>query len=104
MPVNLFEAVRWYRLAAEQGFAIAQFNLGYCYKRGRGVDVDLLLAYSWFKLAADQGLERAAKAAASVSSVISPAELISANKFYNDLRSRFAVAKESHGRYQLASH
>ena len=31
------EAVRWYRLAAEQGHASAQFNLGVMYARGEGV-------------------------------------------------------------------
>ena len=31
------EAVRWYRLAAEQGFAAAQLNLGNMYTNGQGV-------------------------------------------------------------------
>ena len=30
------EAVRWYRLAADQGVAIAQHNLGLMYGRGCG--------------------------------------------------------------------
>ena len=29
------EAVKWYRLAAEQGGAAAQFNLGWMYANGR---------------------------------------------------------------------
>jgi len=29
--------VKWYRKAAEQGFAIAQFDLGVMYDTGRGV-------------------------------------------------------------------
>jgi len=31
------EAVKWYRLAAEQGDANAQFNLGGMYEDGEGV-------------------------------------------------------------------
>ena len=31
------EAVKWFRLAAEQGDADAQYNLGYMYALGEGV-------------------------------------------------------------------
>ena len=34
------EALRWFRLAAEQGDADAQFNLGVMYENGRGVTRD----------------------------------------------------------------
>ncbi|EQM95281.1 tetratricopeptide repeat protein, partial [Oxalobacter paraformigenes] len=34
---NLAEAVKWYRKAAEAGFAAAQFNLGLTYEEGYGV-------------------------------------------------------------------
>ena len=43
------------RIAAEQGDADAQFNLGVLYKNGRGVAVDAVKAALWFRLAADQG-------------------------------------------------
>ena len=36
-PRHYAEAVRWYRLAAEQGDARAQTNLGWMYENGRGV-------------------------------------------------------------------
>ena len=32
---SLTEAVKWYRLSAEQGFAEGQSNLGYMYETGR---------------------------------------------------------------------
>lgn len=32
------EAFKWYRLAAEQGDAVAQFNVGTCYFGGEGVE------------------------------------------------------------------
>ena len=49
------EAVRWYRLAADQGHAKAQYNLGVMYDNGDGVPQDYAEAVSWYRLAADQG-------------------------------------------------
>ena len=49
------EAVRWYRLAADQGLASAQLNLGVKYANGEGVLKDDAEAVRWYRLAADQG-------------------------------------------------
>ena len=43
------------RLAAEQGYASAQTNLGFMYADGRGVPKDDAKAVKWFRLAAEQG-------------------------------------------------
>ncbi|CAK0761840.1 conserved hypothetical protein [Gammaproteobacteria bacterium] len=48
------EAVNWYRKAAEQGDADAQFNLGIMYAEGRGVTQDKHEAAMWFLKAAEQ--------------------------------------------------
>ena len=48
------EAVAWYRRAAEQGFAKAQYNLGVMYHKGKGVAKDDKEAMAWFRKAADQ--------------------------------------------------
>jgi TPR repeat protein len=53
------EAVRWYRLAAEQGLADAQHNLGCLFKDGRGVAQDDGEAVRWYRLAAEQGHAKA---------------------------------------------
>jgi TPR repeat protein len=55
VPRDDREAVRWYRLAAEQGHADAQFNLGVMYAYGEGVPQDHAEALRWFRLAAEQG-------------------------------------------------
>ncbi len=47
--------MRWFRLAAEQGDAHAQYNLGVMYGNGRGVPRDETGAVRWFQLAAEQG-------------------------------------------------
>jgi TPR repeat protein len=49
------EAVRWYRQAAQRGFAPAQFNLGRMYAEGRGIVKNEAEALQWFSLAAEQG-------------------------------------------------
>ena len=61
VPQDEAEAVRWYRRAADQGHAAAQYNLGglYLYAEGRGVPQDEAEATRWFRLAADQGLAAA---------------------------------------------
>ena len=52
VPQDDAEAVRWYRLAADQGYAIAQLHLGASYAIGEGVRQDNIAAYMWFSLAA----------------------------------------------------
>ena len=49
------DAVAAIRLAAEQGDASAQYNLGVMYDSGQGVPQDETEAVRWFRLAADQG-------------------------------------------------
>jgi TPR repeat protein len=49
------QAVHWYGLAAEQGHALAQYNLGGMYNSGRGVARDSVRSYMWMLLAADAG-------------------------------------------------
>ena len=55
VPQDDVEAVRWFRLAADQGDADAQGNLGFMYADGRGVAQDDVEAVRWYRLAADQG-------------------------------------------------
>ena len=51
--------MKWYRLAADQGVATAQYNLGSMYYNGRGVLQDYEEAVFWYRLAAEQGNARA---------------------------------------------
>ena len=52
-------ALREFRPLAEQGNAIAQFNLGILYGNGQGVPQDYAEAAKWYRLAAEQGLAEA---------------------------------------------
>ena len=54
VPKNNAEAIKWYRLAAEQGYAQGENDLGNMYREGEGVAKDHAEAAKWYKLAADQ--------------------------------------------------
>ena len=53
------EAVKRYRKAAEQNEAVAQYNLGVCYKNGKGVAKDDVEAVKWYRKAAEQNFAMA---------------------------------------------
>ena len=52
----LRESVRWYRKAAEQGYALAEYYLGIAYSLGNGIAKDRREALRWWRKAAEQGL------------------------------------------------
>jgi TPR repeat protein len=52
---DLAVSVTWYRKAAEQGDADAQFNLGGLYADGQGVKRSYAQAARWYRRAAEQG-------------------------------------------------
>jgi TPR repeat protein len=56
------EAVKWFRKAAGQEYAGAQYNLGVCCQLGTGVTKDEQEAVKWYRKAAEQGDAEAKKA------------------------------------------
>ena len=59
IPEDDIQAAYWWRKAAEQGFAEAQFNLGNRYAKGEGVPEDDVQAAYWWRKAAEQGVAAA---------------------------------------------
>ena len=51
--------MKWCRMAADQGHAKAQHNLGIMYIKGQGVSRNYSVAIKWIRMAADQGLVEA---------------------------------------------
>lgn len=47
---NPEEAVKWWKMAADQGYPKALYNLSGSYFQGKGVPKDLALAYAYYKL------------------------------------------------------
>ena len=58
---NCQPAVKWYTLAAEQGNANAQYNLGRLYYLGQGVPENLIYAHMWAKQSSSNGVEMGAE-------------------------------------------
>ncbi len=54
-PHDYVKAAFWYRKAAEQGYAKAQYDLGGFYLFGHGLPVDYAQGIMWLRKAAEQG-------------------------------------------------
>jgi TPR repeat protein len=72
-------------MAAEQGHANAQFQLGLLYRFGRGVPEDYVLPHMWFNLAAsgpssEDSTEQAAEARAKVANEMTPEDISEAHR------------------------
>ena len=56
------KAVQWYRKAAGQGNAVAQYNLGLMYEEGQGVSKNRKVAKEWYKKACANGEQQSCDA------------------------------------------
>ena len=84
VPQDYEQAVAWYRKAADQGNAGAQFCLGLMYENGQGVAQDYVRAHMWFNLAASGSSEPArsfsVKERANIEGVMTPAQIAEAQR------------------------
>ena len=80
VPQDYKTAVKWYRLAAEQGLAFAQNNLGVMYATGQGVIQDNVYAHMWWNIAASSGHKGAVTNRDIVAKRMTPAEISTAQK------------------------
>ncbi len=55
VPQDYKEAMKWYRKAADQGYASAQYIVGDMYDKGLGVTENYAAAVRWYRKAANQG-------------------------------------------------
>jgi TPR repeat protein len=87
------EAVKWYRMAAEQGDADAQHNLGVMYDNGAGVPEDDVEAYAWFSVVATGGQIRGEKFRDSVKEQLTAEQLAEAQKRATELFEKYGSGK-----------
>ena len=84
VPQDAAGAVAWYRRAAEQGNARAQYNLGGMYDQGRGVPQDAAEAHMWLTIAASRSTgaerEQIVTARAAVAARMTPTDLREADR------------------------
>jgi TPR repeat protein len=89
---NSAEAVKWFRLAADQGDAVAQYFLGYMYADGRGVPKNYVNAYIWLNLSAAQGDRVGGDVAVKLRDLVeqrmTPVQLTEAKKFAYEWKSK----------------
>ena len=81
VPQDYKTAVKWYTLAAEQGVASAQTNLGWMYDKGYGVKQDNVYAHMWGNIAASNGDENGGKLRDEVAKTMTPADISVAQNF-----------------------
>ena len=74
------KALKWWRKAAQQGFAEAQFYLGMTYVKGLGVAQNLVTAHMWFSIAAANGAQEAAGVRELVANKLSASDLAKAQR------------------------
>ena len=78
------EAVKWYRKAAAQGHAKAQYMLGFMYEHGRGVDKDEGEATNWYCKSAESYRKAADRGEAKAQFSLSNCYLLGSGVSQND--------------------
>jgi TPR repeat protein len=97
VPQNDAEAVKWFRLAADQGNSAAQFKLGMMYTQGQGVLQDYVRAHVWFNLAAARGDQDAEVRDAAIKSRdiaarrMTPAQIAEAKKLAREWKPKLGT-------------
>ena len=84
--------MKWYTLAAEQGYADAQYNLGLMYGLGQGVKKDYVYAHMWGNIAASNGSENGDKLRDAVAKLMTAPQIEKAQEL-----ARECVRKEYKG-------
>ena len=93
MPQDYREAVKWYRRAANQGYARAQILIAAMYVVGKGVLEDYVEAYAWMILAATQGHEDAVKGKDVLRPKLTAEQVAEAQKLAAELFDRIESSK-----------
>jgi uncharacterized protein len=83
-------AVSWYRKAAEQGNAKAQFHLGVMYFNDLGVPQDYVLAHMWFSLAIARGYDDAIFNRDVTAAKMTPAQIAEAQKLAREWKPKLS--------------
>ena len=77
---NYQYGVKWYALAAEQGHALAQYNLGRLYYLGKGVPENLIYAQMWAKQASSNGFKMSTKFTEMLTGLMTENQIEKANR------------------------
>ena len=86
------EAVKWFRKAADQGYALAQWFLGEYYAEGKGVAKDEVEAYALYNIAAIS-VPMAAEARGALEKQMSPDQRAAGQRRTKELQKEIAAAQ-----------
>jgi TPR repeat protein len=81
---NFELGVKWYVLAAEQGNALAQYNLGRLYYLGQGVTENIVYAHMWANQSSSNGVSMGEELTELLTELMSPAEIKEARRLENE--------------------
>ena len=84
LGLSYAEAVKWYSMAANQGFVDAQYNLGLMYASGGGIPEDYMGAYLWWTVADVNGNQRAGTKLNILKSLMSERDIVEAQRLARD--------------------
>jgi len=84
VPQNYIEAMKWYRRAAEQKNADAQWNPGVMYAKGQDVPPDYIQTLMRLDLAGAEGNHDAVENIDKVAAQMTPADVSKAQQFARD--------------------
>ena len=82
------EAVKWYRKAAGQEHAKAQYSIGAMYWSGEGVGKDMAQSYLWMSLAAEQGDQTAGEWKGKAAAKLTPKQIKRVDKLVKEWSAR----------------
>ena len=89
VPKDGAAAVRWFRLAAEQGLTEAHTALGIMYVQGEGIPRDLVNGYAWLIVAAAQGEKNAKMVKETVAGLLTESQIAEARRRSEVYRMRY---------------
>ena len=86
-PKDMTKSLLWFKLAAYQGNASAQSNLGVLFESGYGVLQDNIMAHMWYNIASANGNEEASEWRDKRAGLMTPADISKAQTMASECMS-----------------
>ena len=91
------QAASWYHMAAWQGLAEAQLNLGFMFEMGRARRQNYVEALKWYNLATAGGNKAASKFRDSIAKKMTVAEVLEAQRMAREWLAKHGAEAEADG-------